>query len=177
MGVIFSGQGQRTGGLTAANGGTGSGDMGGVGSSGAQGTDVAGNGSGGTGGGSKHSTQAGNGPVSTSSVRVRVAVAGMGREQTGGFGRAQGIGGSDGTWGSNRGWNGLARLWDGRWACTDWAEAAVAGTGKGNRGGLTVANSGTGSGGMGGGGSSGAVTGVDDDERAMRPGGSDTIGL
>ena len=35
-GVVFSGQGQRTGGLTAANGGTGSGGTGGIGSSGEQ---------------------------------------------------------------------------------------------------------------------------------------------
>ena len=84
-----------------------------------------GNGSGGTGGGSKCGTRAGNGPVSTGSIRVRAAVVGMGREQTGGFCSAEDLG-------------------------------ATQGTGPGNRGGLTAANGGMGSGWTGSVGSSGA---------------------
>ena len=75
-----------------------------LGKDGAVGTDW-----GGIGGGSKHGARAGNGPVGTGSIRVGAAVAGMGREQTGGFRRAQGMG----TGGMESGSVGLGWTWHG----------------------------------------------------------------
>ena len=125
-GVVFSGQGQRTGGLTAANGGTGSGGTGGIGSSGEQmgsGLTVSGKawargtgcglgcGSGGIGGvdtgdgdGADGAGKAGSG---TQGIGMQTKGKGSGRatELAGIIGRAQGS--------MESGSTGLARTWHG----------------------------------------------------------------
>ena len=109
-----------------------------LGKDGAVGTDW-----GGIGGGSKCGAQVGNGPVSTGSIRVGAAVTGMGREQTGSFGRAQGMGGRCSARNLGGAWNGggLGQM-TGAAGSICWAE-------------------GCGSGGIGGGSGCGMDTGSD----------------